>query len=67
MPIKPPTSHGFPARIRIPRQRSTVHVLVKDGMPCDELVDVIIPAKTIGMRDARQRPTSCANPGRIGR
>lgn len=67
MPIKPPTSHGFPARIRIPRQRSMVHVLVKGGVPCDEVVEVIIPAKTIGMRDARRRPTSCANPGRIGR
>ena len=51
MPIKPPTSYGFPARIRIPRQRSVVHVLVKNGMPCDEFVEVIIPAKTIGMRD----------------
>jgi len=60
-------NHGFPARIRIPRQRSMVHVLVKDGMPCDEFVEVIIPAKTIGMRDARRRPTNCANPGRIGR
>jgi hypothetical protein len=67
MPIKPPTSHGFPARIRIPRQRSLVHVLVRDGMPCDELVEVIIPAKTIGMRDARRRPSCCENPGRIGR
>lgn len=67
MPIKPPTNHGFPHSIRIPRQRSMVHVLVKDGVPCDEIVEVIIPAKTIGMRDARWRPTSCANPGRIGR
>jgi hypothetical protein len=67
MPIKPSTSHGFPARTRIPRQRSTVHVLVKDGVPCDEVAEVIIPAKIIGMRDARRRPTSCANPGRIGR
>lgn len=67
MPIKPPTSHGFPARTRIPRQRSVVHVLVKDGMPCDELVEVIIPAKTIGMRDMRRRSSCCENPGRIGR
>lgn len=67
MPIKPSASHGFPARIHIPRRRSVVHVLVKDGMPCDELVEVIIPAKTIGMRDARRRPSCCENPGRIGR
>lgn len=67
MPIKHPTSHGFPARIRIPRQRSLVRVLVKNGVPCDELVEVIIPARTIGMRDARKRPSSCENPGRIGR
>lgn len=44
-----------------------VHVLVKDGVPCDEVVEVIIPAKIIGVRDARRRPTSCQNPGRIGR
>lgn len=67
MPIKPSTSHGFPPRIRIPRQRSMVHVLVKDGVPCDELVEVIISARTIGMRDARRRPSCCENPGRIGR
>lgn len=67
MPIKHSTSHGFPPKIRIPRQKSVVHVLVKDGIPCDEVVEVIIPAKTIGMRDARRRPTSCENPGRIGR
>jgi hypothetical protein len=67
MPIKHSTSHGFPAKIRIPRRRSLVHVLMKDGIPCDEFVEVIIPAKTIGMRDARKRPSCCENPGRIGR
>jgi len=66
MPIKHSTSHGFPARIRIPRQRSVVHVLMKDGIPCDEFVEVI-PARTIGMRDARKRPSRCDNPGKIGR
>jgi len=67
MPWKPSTTHGFPARIRIPRQRSVVHVLVKNGIPCDEFVEVIIPAKTIGMRDARRRPSRCENPGGTGR
>jgi hypothetical protein len=67
MPIKHSTSHGFPARIRLPRQRSVVHVLMKDGIPCDEFVEVIIPARTIGMRDARKRPSRCDNPGKIGR
>jgi hypothetical protein len=42
-------------------------LLVKGGVPCDEFVEVIIPAKTIGMRDARKRPSCCENPGRIGR
>jgi hypothetical protein len=28
---------------------------------------VIIPARTIGMRDARKRPSRCDNPGKIGR
>lgn len=67
MPIKPPTSHGFPPRIRIPRQRSLVHVLVNDGVPCDEVVEVIIRAKTIEMREARRRPSGCEDPGTIGR
>jgi len=67
MPIKPSTSHGFPARIRIPQQRSMVHVLVRGGVPCDEFVEVIIPAKSIGMRDARRRPSRCDDPGKIGR
>jgi hypothetical protein len=67
MPIKHSTSHGFPPKIRIPRQRSVVHVLVKDGVPCDEFVEVFIPARTIGMRDARRRPSRCDNPGKIGR
>ena len=59
-------SHGFPTKIRIPRQRSVVHVLMKDGIPCDESVEVIIPARTVGMRDARKRPSPCEDPGRIG-
>jgi hypothetical protein len=67
MPIKPHTSHGFPARIRIPGQRSVVHIFVKDGIPCDEFVEVIIPARTVGMRDARKRPSRCDEPGKIGR
>lgn len=67
MPIKPSSSHGFPAKIRILRQRSVVHVLMKDGIPCDEFVEVIIPARTIGMRDPRRRPSRCENPGKIGR
>ena len=54
-----------PAKIRIPRQKSVVHVLMKDGVPCDEYIEVIIPAKTIGMRDHRRRPSSCREPGRI--
>jgi hypothetical protein len=67
MPWKPRTSYGSPAKIRMPRQRSVVHVLMKDGVPCDEFVEVIIPARTIGMRDQRRRPSRCENPGRIGR
>jgi len=67
MPIKPSTSHGFPAKIRIPRRRSVVRVLMKDGIPCDEFVEVTIPARTIGMRDARKRPSRCETPSRIGR
>ena len=67
MPIKAFTSHGFPARIRIPRQKSMVHVLMREGIPCDEFVEVIIPARTIGMRDAQKRPSRCETPGRIGR
>jgi hypothetical protein len=67
MPWRPFTTHGFPAKVRIPRQRSVVHVLMKNGMPCDEFVEVIIPAKTISMRDARRRPSRCENPGGSGR
>jgi len=66
MPIKHSTSHGFPTKIRIPRQRSVVHVLMKDGIPCDEYIEVVIPARSIGMRDARKRPSRCEDPGRIG-
>jgi len=67
MPIKPHTSHGFPAKIRIPRHKAVVHVLMKDGIPCDEYLQMTIPAKSIGMRDARKRPSRCETPGRIGR
>jgi hypothetical protein len=67
MPTKMHTSHGFPAKIRIPRQKSVVHVLMKNGVPCDEFVEVIIPARTIGMRDSRRRPSRCDNPGKISR
>jgi len=56
-------SHGFPAKIRIPRQKSPVHILAKNGVPCDEYVEVAIPAKSIGMRDWRKRPSRCENPG----
>lgn len=49
--------HGFPAVVRFPQQRTKVHVLVRDGAPCDDLIDVTIPARRIGMRDYRRRPT----------
>ena len=62
MPWRLKTSHGLPARIRIPRKKSIVHVLVKNGMACDEFVEVTVPAKIIGMRDWRKRPTRCENP-----
>lgn len=67
MPTKMRTSQGFPAKIRIPRQKSVVHVLMKNGVPCDEFVEVIIPARTMGMRDSRRRPSRCDNPGKISR
>ncbi len=67
MPIKPHASHGFPPKIRVPRRKSAVHILMKDGIPCDEYVEVIIPARSIGMRDGRKRPSRCEGPGRIGR
>ncbi len=55
---------GFPARIRIPRHSAPVRVRVKDGVPCDEVIEVILPAKTIGMREWRRRPTRCEEPGK---
>ena len=61
----PDRLHGFPAKIRIPRTKSLVHILAMDGVACDIYVDVTIPAKTIGMRDQRRRPTRCENPGKI--
>jgi len=48
------TPHGFPARIRVPRHKAPVRILMKNGVPCDEVVAVTIPAKTIGMRDPRR-------------
>jgi hypothetical protein len=62
MPWKPRTTHGFPPAVRIPRHKSVVHILVKNGVACDEYVEVNVPAKTIGMRDRRKRPTRCENP-----
>ena len=56
------TRHGFPAKIRIPGYKSPVRVLVKNGVACDELVEVRVSAKTIGMRDWRRRPTRCEDP-----
>lgn len=55
-------SHGFPAKIRTPKQKSFVHIMLENGMPCDKYVEVRIPTKTIGMRDWRKRPTRCENP-----
>ena len=46
--------HGFPARIHIPRHKAPVRILMKDGIPCDALIDVTIRAKSIGMRDERR-------------
>jgi hypothetical protein len=47
-------SGGSPAKIYIPRQRSTVRILMKDGVPCDETITVTVSSKTIGMRDMRR-------------
>jgi hypothetical protein len=49
--FKQTTSHGFPPRIRLPRRKAPVRILMKDGVPCNEVVEIVIPAKTIGMRD----------------
>jgi len=57
------TSHGFPAKIRIPPHKSLVRILAKNEVACDEFVEVTVPAGTIGMRDRRKRPTRCENPG----
>jgi hypothetical protein len=57
--------HGFPAKIRIPRRKSIVHIPARAGVECDEVVEITIPARTIGMRDQRRRPTRCENPGKI--
>ena len=63
MPWRLRPSHGFPARIRIPRQKLLVHVLAKNGLACDEFVEITVPAKSIGMRNWRKRPSRCENPG----
>lgn len=55
-------SHGFPPKIRIPRYKSLVHVLAKNGVACDELLEVTVPSRIIGMRDRRKGPTRCENP-----
>jgi hypothetical protein len=60
----PVARHGFPAKIRIPRHKAPVHVRVKNGVPCDEVIDVIVPSRTTGMRDWRRRPTRCEEPGK---
>ena len=52
--FKQTTPHGFPARIRLPRYKAPVRILMKDGVPCDEVQDVTVRAKTIGMRDFRR-------------
>ena len=62
MPEKLRPRHGFPAKIRIPRHRSLVHVLAKNGKACDEFVEITVPARTIGMRDWRKRPTRRESP-----
>lgn len=49
--FKQTTPHGFPQRIRTPRFKSRVRILMSAGMACDETLEVIIPAKTVGMRD----------------
>jgi hypothetical protein len=49
--FKQTTPHGFPAKIRIPRYKAPVRILVKSGVPCNEVVDVTVPSKTVGMRD----------------
>jgi len=61
--IRPRRRRGFPAVVRIPQQRTEVRVLVRDGVLCDEVIDVTIPAKRIGMRDYRRRPTRVAITG----
>ena len=53
--------NGFPAKIHIPRQKSVVHILAENEVPCDRYVEVTIPKKTIGMRARRKRPTRCEN------
>ena len=63
MPWRLRPSHGFAARVCIPRQKSLVHVLAKNGLACDEFVEITVPAKSIGMRNWRKRPSRCENPG----
>jgi len=49
--FKQTTPHGFPPTIRIPRLKVPVRILMKNGVPCDEVVDVTVRAKTLGMRN----------------
>ena len=46
--------HGFPHSIVIPKTRSKVKVLMRDGIPVNEVREVTIPQRVIGMRDARK-------------
>jgi hypothetical protein len=46
----------------MPRQKSVVHILMKNGTPCDERIEVTIPARRIGMRQWRRRPSLNENP-----
>lgn len=51
---KQTTPHGLPARIRLPRYKAPVRILMKDGVPCDEVEHVTVPARPIWMRDRRR-------------
>jgi len=62
--FKQTTSHGFPPRIRLPRHKAPVRILMKNGVPCDEVEDVTVRARTIGMRDrARWNGGTCERLG----
>jgi hypothetical protein len=51
MRVRPRRKHGSPATIRIPRHKSLVHVLARNGVACDEFIEITVPAKTIKLRD----------------